>query len=792
MKSKTAAHPWKLWYLEPASRWEEALPIGNGRLGGMVYGHPDTEIIALNEDTMWSGFPRDTNNYDALRHLNKAREYIAAGRYTDAEELIESKMLGRRTESYQPLGSLNLEFTAGHLPYENYYRELDLDTGIATVKYQRGNTVFMREVFVSAPDQVMLVRITADGNDPVDVTASLDTPHSHRFEVNRFTDSNDELITMQGRCPSHVADNYLGDHPQSVVYEDDKGLSFEVQVSVMQNGGQVTVGNDGKLHIRGAGSVSLLLTAGTNFEAFNMTPDTNKAAALKDRCRDQLEKAFSLGVDLLRSRHIEDHQSLFRRVDLNLGSSPNGELPTDVRLASYRNGSSDPGLEALYFQFGRYLLITSSRPGTQPANLQGIWNPHVQPPWNSDYTTNINTQMNYWPAEVTNLSECHEPLFDMIADLSVSGARTARIHYGCGGWTTHHNVDLWRAATPTDGEASWAFWPMGGVWLCRHLWEHYLYGMNENFLRETAYPLMKGAARFCTDWMVEGPGGKWITSPSTSPENKFLTEEGIPCSVSSASSMDLFMISELLGNCIQAAEILGIDQEWSQELKEILKEMTQSEIAPDGRLREWSSDFKEAEPGHRHVSHLYGLYPGQAITRDCTPELAEAARKSLDSRIAQGGGHTGWSCAWLINLFARLGDAGQAYHFVHTLLARSTYPNLFDDHPPFQIDGNFGGTAGMAEMLIQSHAGYIELLPALPSEWESGTIRGLKARGGCIVDMEWKSGQLMSAILHSTVDGSCSVRYSLPIIVRDSNGMKVSDGSEFQTQSGMKYEIMLS
>ncbi|MEF2964861.1 glycoside hydrolase family 95 protein [Paenibacillus sp. M1] len=773
---------WKLWYKLPASRWEEALPVGNGRIGGMVYGGDQSELIALNEDTLWSGYPRDTQNYDALRHLQRSRELIFSGKYKEAEQLMNAKMLGRRTESYQPLGNLKIEH-AGEEASTEYYRDLDLETGIAGVVYTRGNTRFIREVFVSVPDQVLALRMVSESEAKLNLIISLDSPLKHEI---CDTGHAGDLI-MRGSAPSHIADNYLGDHPQSILYEEGRGLSFETRISVWHEGGTLAI-EQGRIAVSGAKSVTVLLAAATDFAGHERMPLGPAAAA--EKCTAALEKAARLGYDKLRQRHIEEHRDLFGRMKLDLGGTENIALPTDERLKLYQTGTSDPALEALYFQYGRYLLMASSRPGTQPAHLQGVWNPHMQPPWNSNYTTNINTEMNYWHAEVCNLSECHEPLFGLIADLSVTGARTARIHYGARGWTAHHNVDLWRMSTPSDGDASWAFWPMSGVWLSRHLWEHYAFAPDEAFLRDTAYPLMKGAAEFCLDWLVPAPNGELVTAPSTSPENKFLTEEGEPCSVSAGSTMDLSLIRELFQHCIQAADVLGIDSEWSRLLEETLEKMAKPEIGPDGRLKEWREDFAEAEPGHRHVSHLYGLYPGDQITPEGTPELAEAARKSLSSRIGNGGGHTGWSCAWLINLYARLGEGESAYRFVNTLLSRSTYPNLFDDHPPFQIDGNFGGTAGMAEMLVQSHRDGIDLLPALPKAWPSGSVNGLRARGGYTVGAVWNDGRLTEARITASYSGWCTVRYTQPLIIAKTDGTILPvDNGQFQTEPGETYVI---
>ncbi|MDQ0090237.1 alpha-L-fucosidase 2 [Paenibacillus anaericanus] len=775
---------WKLWYNQPASRWEEALPVGNGRIGGMVYGGDRSEVIALNEDTLWSGFPRDTQNYDAIRHLSRARELIFSGKYKEAESIVNSKMLGYRSESYQPLGNLKVEHH-GEVASTEYYRGLDLETGIAESRYSHGAASYTREVFASAVDQVLAVRFASPSQDYMNLSISLDTPLRHTISET-LTDNG---LKMNGRAPSHIADNYLGDHPQSVLYEEGLGLSFEAQILILHEGGTL-VRESGVVKVKGATSVTVLLAAATDFAGHNVMPGSGSEDSLTEKCTAVLNAAAQLGYEELRNRHIQDHESLFGRLSLDLGQSYSTALPTDERLANYKAGKNDPDLEALYFQYGRYLLMASSRPGTQPAHLQGIWNPHMQPPWNSNYTTNINTEMNYWPAEVCNLSECHEPLFGLIRDLSETGARTARIHYGARGWTAHHNVDLWRAATPSDGDASWAFWPMSGVWLCRHLWEHYDFTRDKGFLRDTAYPLLKGAAEFCLDWLVPAPNGMLVTAPSTSPENKFLTADGEPCSVSAGSTMDLVLIRELFTHCIQAASILEIDLEWISQLEEAMEQMAKPEIGPDGRLLEWSEDFAEAEPGHRHVSHLYGLYPGNSISPTRSPELAEAARKSLQSRISQGGGHTGWSCAWLINLYARLRDGEAAHHFVNTLLSRSTYPNLFDDHPPFQIDGNFGGTAGIAEMLLQSHLDEIELLPALPKAWPQGNVSGLKARGGFEVEINWEMGHLVTAMITATRSGWCCIRYGKTALeICSPDGSIIPEGQRFWTEPNQTFFI---
>lgn len=756
-----------LWYDKPAARWLEALPVGNGRLGAMVFGETNRERLQLNEDSLWDGHTQDPTNPDARAHLPEVRRLLFAGQNRAAEEVAAKHLLGNPTgiKSYQTLGDLFLDFRHESENVTDYRRELDLDTAIVRTTYRTGEMTFTREVFASYPDQMIVARVAADKPGAVNVRVSLSRGEvivSQGEKAGEREEANQTItVAAEASGPRGVVRlvGQVEDRPDGGTV--NLGARFAAFAAVAVTSGTVRA-NGNTLVVENADALALRLVAATS----------NRADDVQGACRDRLAASENKSYDDLRATHVADHQSLFRRVHLDLGGNENASLPTDARLEAVKNGASDPGLAALYLQYGRYLMIASSRPGSLPANLQGLWSEHINAPWNADYHTNINIQMNYWPAEAANLAPCHTPLFDWMKTLVEPGTRTANVHYGARGWVVHHVSNPYGHTTPSDG--LFGVWPMGAAWLCQHLWEHYRFGGDNAFLAETAYPLLKGAARFLLDFLIEEPQtGRLVTCPSHSPENRFVAPDGFHAWFTYGATMDLEIIHDLFTHTVRAAEILETDADFAAELTNALARLLPLQIsAKDGRLQEWAHPYEEPEPGHRHVSHLFGLHPGDQITPRGTPELCQAARKSLEHRLSHGGGHTGWSRAWMVNFFARFEDSATAHHHLTRLLADSTTPNLFDTHPysrgpVFQIDGNLGGCAGIVEMLVQSHVpNEISLLPALPaSAWPAGEVRGLRAQGGWTIErLRWANGRLEEAALRApaAVDAKTSVFVRVP------------------------------
>ena len=782
-----------LWYNEPAANWNEALPIGNGHSGAMIFGGTDKELLQLNENTLYSGEPSvifkdievTPETFEQVVSLLRKKEYVKAN------EIVTKHWLGRLHQYYQPFGDLHIESNkSGEV--SGYRRELNISEAVAKTTFSQNGISYAREIFASNPDNVIIIKLACDKPSGIDVNIRFDSPHP---TASQGVENN--LLILKGKAPGYVERRTFeqieawGDqhkHPElydnlgnrkfdkRVLYGDEienKGMLFEAQIKPVFTGkGEVDITEE-KMRIYNTDEVYLILALATSFNGYDKSPSLEGINPSK-KAADLLENALKYNYQALKKRHTDDYQSLFNRVGIHLNSTDEQKsLPTDERIIRFGN-NPDPDLAALLYQFGRYLMISGSRPDGQPLNLQGMWNKEVIPPWNSGYTQNINSEMNYWPAETTNLSECHEPLFDLIKELSVTGRETAKNMYNRRGWVAHHNTSLWRESLPNDNVPTASFWPMVQGWYSSHLWEHYLFTYDKEFLRNEAYPIMKGAAEFFADWLIDDGNGYLVTPAGVSPENIFITEKGERSALSMGTTMDMAIVRETFARTIQAAEMFGIDTDLRAELENKIALLLPYQIGERGQLQEWMYDFREAEPRHRHISHLYGLHPGDQITQE-TPDLFKAAETSLNLR---GDEATGWSMGWKINCWARLQDGNHAYKIIANLFNpvgfgensnRTTggglYKSMLDAHPPFQIDGNFGYTAGVTEMLLQSHAGYIQLLPALPDVWREGSVTGLKARDNFEISLSWHKGKLKEAAILSIAGKHCRIITSQPVTV---------------------------
>lgn len=798
---------YRLWYDRPATYWEEALPVGNGKIGAMIFGGTQKELIQLNEGSLWSGRPLPERiNPEAYSHLEEVRNALEQGNYTLADSLCRL-MQGLNSQYYLPLGDLIItQQDAPESAVKNYSRSLSLNNATATTTFNAHGVNYKREIFASAPDNVLVIKYSADKSKNLSLNISLASKLQNKVTVK------DNSIIMDAIAPALV--DTPNEKMKAIldIREELTGMRAQTRLRVSQKGGKLTSEKE-SLKVENADEVLIILTAATSFNGMDKCPvkEGKDEKAINAKTMSDASNSY----EQLLSHHLQDHKNIFDRMSLEINRNVQNKqaiekyqkITTDSLLRAYNstattNTALASFVEELYFQYGRYLLIAASRPGGTPANLQGIWNQHYRAPWRGNFTININTEMNYWPAEVCNMEETHQPLLQFIKGLAKNGRKTAKEYYGTRGWVAHHNTDLWGLSTPVGDlggdDPMWANWQMGGNWLCQHLWEHYRFTQDKDYLKNDAYPVMREAALFCLDWLVE-KDGQLITSPSTSPENTFRMN-GRNLSVTQCSTMDMAIIKDLFDNVIAASTILSEDKELRKEITKARAKLKPYTIGSKGQLMEWDKEFVETDPQHRHLSHLFGLHPGHTISPIYTPELANACQKTFEIR---GDGGTGWSKAWKINFAARLLDGNHAHKMIREILSYvdpakggrgGTYPNLFDAHPPFQIDGNFGATAGFAEMLLQSQNDELHLLPALPDAWKDGNVKGVRGRGNYTVDIAWEDGKLKSANIKAHLDGTCRIRTAQPINIKDVKTKSKKEGgyyiTTFKTKAGKSYRIM--